>query len=267
VAVVASYCLAGGLLTGKYSRPGTTGRHDPQRIEKLRQRGVLDQVDGWARLAAEHGATAAQLCLAFSLSRPSVTSACFGAKSTAQLAEDLGTLAVAGGLGPAISRLEADTARRSPPGPTRRFRPFFLRWPAGQLVSLRSSHWRDWISARTRTVRTMRTIAPPCCLAWHGSGWCSRLRPCGWSPMMRTNRPPQSAPAIGRARWAGGRGYERGRGPQGARASGIRVRIDGDDLVLGASSPPPSAVLALRAPQGGIARLLRPVNDGWPADG
>jgi L-glyceraldehyde 3-phosphate reductase len=111
VAVVASYCLAGGLLTGKYSRPGTTGRHDPQRIEKLRQRGVLDQVDGWARLAAEHGATAAQLCLAFSLSRPSVTSACFGAKSTAQLAEDLGTLAVAGGLGPAISRLEADTGQ------------------------------------------------------------------------------------------------------------------------------------------------------------
>ena len=109
VAVVASHCLAGGLLTGKYSRPGATGRHGPQRIEKLRQRGVLDQIDGWARLAAEHGATAAQLCLAFSLSRPSVASACFGAKSTAQLAEDLGTPAVAGRLGPAISRLEADT--------------------------------------------------------------------------------------------------------------------------------------------------------------
>jgi hypothetical protein len=53
--------------------------------------------------------TAAQLCLAFSLSRPSVASACFGAKST--LAEDLGSLAVAGRLGPAICRLEADTGQ------------------------------------------------------------------------------------------------------------------------------------------------------------
>lgn len=109
VAVVASHCLAGGLLTGKYSQPGATGRHGPARIEQLRQRGIVDQVDGWARLAAEHGATAAQLCLAFSLSRPAVASACFGAKTTAQLAEDLGTLAVAGGLGPAIARLEAET--------------------------------------------------------------------------------------------------------------------------------------------------------------
>jgi aryl-alcohol dehydrogenase-like predicted oxidoreductase len=109
VAVVTSHCLAGGLLTGKYNRPGATGRHGPQRIEMLRQRGVLDQIDGWARLAAEHGATVAQLCLAFSLSRPAVASACFGAKSTAQLAEDLGTLAVAGRLGSAIARLEAET--------------------------------------------------------------------------------------------------------------------------------------------------------------
>ena len=109
-AVVASHCLAGGLLTGKYSRPGAQGRHGRQRIEELRRRGVLDQVDGWARLAAEHGATVAQLCLAFSLSRPAVASACFGARTTAQLAEDLGTLAVAGRLGPAIARLEAETA-------------------------------------------------------------------------------------------------------------------------------------------------------------
>jgi aryl-alcohol dehydrogenase-like predicted oxidoreductase len=115
VAVVASHCLAGGLLTGKYNRPGAVGRHGPQRIEKLRQRGILDQIDGWARLAAEHGATVAQLCLAFSLSRPAVASACFGAKSTAQLAEDVGTLAVAGRLGPAINRLEQETGEPADP--------------------------------------------------------------------------------------------------------------------------------------------------------
>lgn len=109
VAVVASHCLAGGLLTGKYNRPGTTGRHGPARIEKLRERGVLDQIDTWTALAADHGATVAQLCLAFSLSRPAVASACFGAKSTDQLSEDLGTLAVAGRLQPAIARLAGET--------------------------------------------------------------------------------------------------------------------------------------------------------------
>ncbi|MGH9039102.1 MAG: aldo/keto reductase [Acidimicrobiia bacterium] len=121
VAVVASHCLAGGLLTGKYNHPGATGRHGPQRIEKLRERGVLDRIDRWAALAGEHGASVAQLCLAFSLSRPAVASVCFGAKSTAQLAEDLGTLSVAGGLRQALVRLDDDTGpptdpdRGSPP--------------------------------------------------------------------------------------------------------------------------------------------------------
>ncbi len=109
IAVVASHCLAGGLLTGKYNRPGAGGRHGPERIEKLRERGVLDRIDGWTRLAEEAGATVAQLCLAFSLSRPAVASACFGAKTTDQLAEDLGTLSVTHRLGSAIARLDDET--------------------------------------------------------------------------------------------------------------------------------------------------------------
>ena len=53
-----------------------------------------------------------------------------------------------------------------------------------------------------------------------------------------------------------------------ARPPGIRLRIDGDDFLLEASSPPPSAVLALLSRhKSGIAKLLRPANDGWPADG
>lgn len=115
VAVVASHCLAGGLLTGKYSRPGATGRHGPGRIDTLRRQGVLDRIDGWARLAATHGATAAQLCLAFSLSRPGVASACFGVKNTAQLAEDLATLDVAARLAPALHQLEAETGEPADP--------------------------------------------------------------------------------------------------------------------------------------------------------
>ena len=115
VAAVASHCLAGGLLTGKYSDPSSSGRHDAERVERLRRRGVLDRIDGWAATAAAHGATAAQLALAFSLSRPGVASACFGAKSTAQLAEDLGAVELLPQLGEAIAVLEADTGEPEDP--------------------------------------------------------------------------------------------------------------------------------------------------------
>lgn len=109
VAVVTSHCLAGGLLTGKYTRPGAPGRLGAERVEQLRERGVLDRVDTWAALATDYGATAAQLCLAFSLTRPGVASACFGAKSVAQLEEDLATLDALPKLGEAIAQLEAET--------------------------------------------------------------------------------------------------------------------------------------------------------------
>ncbi len=52
----------------------------------------------------------------------------------------------------------------------------------------------------------------------------------------------------------------------GARAPGIGVRIDGDDLVLEASAPPPPAVLDLLSRhKAGIVTLLRPADDGWSA--
>jgi hypothetical protein len=49
-----------------------------------------------------------------------------------------------------------------------------------------------------------------------------------------------------------------------ARAIGIRVRIDGDDLELEAPAQPPQAVLELLSRHKvDILRLLRPANDGW----
>ena len=49
-----------------------------------------------------------------------------------------------------------------------------------------------------------------------------------------------------------------------ARAAGIQISIDGDDLVLQASAPPPAEVLDLLARhKAAIVRLLRPGNDGW----
>ena len=52
-----------------------------------------------------------------------------------------------------------------------------------------------------------------------------------------------------------------------ARAAGVHLGIDGDDLVLDASTPPPAAVLdALSRHKAEIVVLLRPAGDGWSAE-
>ena len=52
-----------------------------------------------------------------------------------------------------------------------------------------------------------------------------------------------------------------------ARAAGVEIALDGDDLVLEASSPPPEPVLeALSRNKAGIVALLRPGGDGWSAE-
>jgi hypothetical protein len=52
-----------------------------------------------------------------------------------------------------------------------------------------------------------------------------------------------------------------------ARAAGLRLGIDGDDLVLEASAPPPPPVLNLLSRhKASIVALLRPGCDGWSAE-
>jgi len=52
-----------------------------------------------------------------------------------------------------------------------------------------------------------------------------------------------------------------------AHAAGIEVGVDGDDLVLEASAPPPTAVLDLLSRhKAGIVSLLREGEDGWSAE-
>jgi hypothetical protein len=52
-----------------------------------------------------------------------------------------------------------------------------------------------------------------------------------------------------------------------ARAAGIRVNIDGDDLVLEAPAPPSPALLSLlKHHKAGILALLQPKKDGWTAE-
>jgi len=52
-----------------------------------------------------------------------------------------------------------------------------------------------------------------------------------------------------------------------ARAVGIHLEVDGDDLLLEASAPPPSAILeVLSQHKAEIVALLRPGRDGWPVN-
>lgn len=49
-----------------------------------------------------------------------------------------------------------------------------------------------------------------------------------------------------------------------ARSTGVHIEIDGDDLVLEASAPPPAAVIKLLSRhKAEIVALLRPAEDGW----
>ena len=64
--------------------------------------------------------------------------------------------------------------------------------------------------------------------------------------------------------WLEGAGMSAALALKTARAVGIRVRIDGDDLELEAPAQPPQAVLDLLSlHKADILRLLRPANDGW----
>ena len=86
--------LAGGLLSGKYRRdaPDPEGsRHTggwPEPPVHDREK-LYDIVEALHEIAAAHGVTAAQVALAWLLARPGVTSLVLGARTEAQLADNL----------------------------------------------------------------------------------------------------------------------------------------------------------------------------------
>jgi hypothetical protein len=54
---------------------------------------------------------------------------------------------------------------------------------------------------------------------------------------------------------------------EAARAAGVRLKVEGDDLVLEACEEPPSSLLELVSlNKVGIVTMLRPGCDGWSAD-
>jgi L-glyceraldehyde 3-phosphate reductase len=90
--VVASFVMAGGVLTGKYES-GASGRHS----EDIEDPSLAARVAAGRRLRAlaeEAGVSPAALAIAFALRNPAVATVLFGATSGEQIAENTGALAI-----------------------------------------------------------------------------------------------------------------------------------------------------------------------------
>ena len=87
--------LAGGLLSGKYRR-GQDGPEGSRHLTDWNEPPVRDEdqlydiVDALVEIAEEHGASPAQVALAWTLGRPGVASLVIGARTDEQLADNLG---------------------------------------------------------------------------------------------------------------------------------------------------------------------------------
>ena len=97
-AVIASFCLAGGVLTGKYLSGTTAGRaagtlNDP----RVAAAGAV--AEELARLARRLETTPAALALAFPLTNPAVISALFGATSAEQVRANCAAIGLLDRLG------------------------------------------------------------------------------------------------------------------------------------------------------------------------
>jgi len=93
VGLIVYFPLAGGILTGKYkpgAQPpqGSRAMTQPAFARRLNERN-LALAENMERLAAEIGATVAQLTLAWVMNRPGITSALVGATRVAQQEENL----------------------------------------------------------------------------------------------------------------------------------------------------------------------------------
>jgi aryl-alcohol dehydrogenase-like predicted oxidoreductase len=102
--VVASFTLAGGLLTGKYET-GASGRHaadiaDPSLDERRRAGGRL------RALASDVGISPAVLAIAFALRNPAVASVLFGSTSPEQIEENVRALDVSDEVAERVAALQ-----------------------------------------------------------------------------------------------------------------------------------------------------------------
>ncbi|MGG5809327.1 aldo/keto reductase [Falsiroseomonas sp. CW058] len=110
--VIPYYSLASGFLTGKYRDPAQAeGKARGRSVAKYLDAAGLALLGLLDRVAAAHGATPAQVALAWLMARPGITAPIASATSTAQLDELLGAMRLA--LDPAAIA-ELDAAQRPP---------------------------------------------------------------------------------------------------------------------------------------------------------
>jgi aryl-alcohol dehydrogenase-like predicted oxidoreductase len=98
--VIASFCLAGGVLTGKYRSDADAGRAAGT-LADPRVAPAAAAAEELAHLAARLATTAAALALAFPFTNPDVTSVLFGATSADQVRANGASTGLLGRLGPA----------------------------------------------------------------------------------------------------------------------------------------------------------------------
>ncbi|MGT2479688.1 aldo/keto reductase [Methylobacterium oryzae CBMB20] len=110
IGVIGYFSLAAGFLTGKYrSAQDAAGRPRENRVAKYLNPRGLALLDVLESVAQAHGASPAQVALAWIIARPGITAPIASATSVAQLDELLGAVRLA--LAPeAIGRLDAATA-------------------------------------------------------------------------------------------------------------------------------------------------------------
>ena len=98
--VIASFCLAGGVLTGKYLAGPAAGRAAGT-LDDPRAAPAVATARKLADLAGRLDTTAAALALAFPFTNPAVTSVLFGATSPEQVRADCAAIGLLGRLSPA----------------------------------------------------------------------------------------------------------------------------------------------------------------------
>ena len=95
--VIASYVLAGGILSGKYAAPGAGGRMAGE-LDAPRSEAALRAAEELRALADELGTTPAVLAMAFALANPGVATVLFGATRPEQIRENVAAGEVAAAL-------------------------------------------------------------------------------------------------------------------------------------------------------------------------
>lgn len=101
IAVVSSFSLNGGLLSGKYRAGATDGRLAGE-LGDPRLQPLLPKVEPFVRIAEQVGCTPSQLAIAYCLRNPHVASVLFGSRRVTQVQENVGAVAVAARLTDAV---------------------------------------------------------------------------------------------------------------------------------------------------------------------